>query len=119
MSPEASRRILGRVLGLILPDRGRSLDAAIGEYETQVGADDRSLLRMLCFGTLRNHWRLQAWIGQLVNRPLKKRDSVVNALLAVGLFQLCDTRIPDHAAVSQTVEAARQLRGALAAITAE
>jgi 16S rRNA (cytosine967-C5)-methyltransferase len=89
---------------------GRSLDAAIGEYETQVGADDRSLLRMLCFGTLRNHWRLQAWIGQLVNRPLKKRDSVVNALLAVGLFQLCDTRIPDHAAVSQTVEAARQLR---------
>jgi 16S rRNA (cytosine967-C5)-methyltransferase len=35
---------------------------------------------------------------------------VINALLCVGLFQLTDTRIPDHAAVSQTVDAARQLR---------
>ena len=89
---------------------GQSLDAAIAERESKVVPTDRSLLRMLCFGTIRNHWRLQHWIGQLLNRPLKKRDSVINSLLAVGLFQLCDTRIPDHAAVSQTVEAARQLR---------
>ena len=89
---------------------GQSLDAAITERESRVVPTDRSLLRMLCFGTIRNHWRLQHWIGQLLNRPLKKRDSVINALLAVGLYQLCDTRIPDHAAVSQTVEAARQLR---------
>ena len=90
--------------------RGQSLDVAIARNESRVAPDDRSLLRMLCFGTLRNHWRLQAWISELVSRPLKRRDSVVNALLAIGLFQLVDTRIPDHAAVSQTVEAARQLR---------
>ena len=89
---------------------GQSLDAAIAEREARVAPADQSLLRMLCFGTLRNHWRLQHWIGQLIDRPLKKRDSVINALLAIGLFQLSDTRIPDHAAVSQTVEAARQLR---------
>jgi 16S rRNA (cytosine967-C5)-methyltransferase len=89
---------------------GQSLDAAIARFEPRVGPDERSLLRMLCYGTLRNHWQLQHWIGQLINRPLKKKDSVINALLAVGLFQLCDTRIPDHAAVSQTVEAARLLR---------
>jgi 16S rRNA (cytosine967-C5)-methyltransferase len=89
---------------------GQSLDAAIAEREAQVVATDRSLLRMLCFGVVRNHWRLQHWIGQLLSRPLKKRDRVINALLAVGLYQLSDTRIPDHAAVSQTVEAARQLR---------
>ena len=89
---------------------GQSLDAAIARHEGRIGPDDRSLLRMLCYGTLRNYWQLQQWIGLLINRPLKNRDSVVNALLAVGLFQLCDTRIPDHAAVSQTVEAARILR---------
>ena len=89
---------------------GQSLDAAIAEREARVSPADRSLLRMLCFGVVRNHWRLQYWIDQLLDRPLKKRDSVINALLAVGLFQLCDTRIPDHAAVSQTVEAARPLR---------
>jgi 16S rRNA (cytosine967-C5)-methyltransferase len=65
---------------------------------------------MLCYGTLRHHWRLQSWTGQLLDRPLKRRDSVINALLAVGLYQLTETRIPDHAVVSQTVEASRLLR---------
>jgi 16S rRNA (cytosine967-C5)-methyltransferase len=46
----------------------------------------------------------------LLDRPLKARDSVIESLLAIGLFQLRDTRIPDHAAVSMTVEAARLLR---------
>ena len=89
---------------------GRSLDAAIAERESRVAPADRPLLRMLAYGVLRHHWRLQAWISQLASRPLRKRDSVINALLAVGLFQLVDTRVPDHAAVSQTVEAARVLR---------
>ncbi len=89
---------------------GRSLDAAIAAHETRLPAAERPLMRMLAFGTLRHHWRLQAWIDELVSRPLKKRDSVVTALLAVGLFQLVDTRVPDHAAVSLTVDATRALR---------
>jgi 16S rRNA (cytosine967-C5)-methyltransferase len=89
---------------------GRSLDAALAEYEGKVAADDRALLRLLCFGTLRYHWRLQSWIDQLINKPLRERDSVINSLLAIGLYQLTGTRIPDHAVVSQTVEASRLLR---------
>ena len=89
---------------------GRSLDAALASHEAGVSGDDRSLLRMLCYGTLRHHFRLQACARSLLERPLKRRDSVVSALLAIGLYQLGDTRIPDHAAVSQTVEAARILR---------
>jgi 16S rRNA (cytosine967-C5)-methyltransferase len=89
---------------------GRSLDKAIAERESGVPPADRPLVRMLAYGVLRNHWQLQAWIAQLASRPFRKRDSVINALLAVGLFQLTDTRVPDHAAVSQTVEAARMLR---------
>jgi 16S rRNA (cytosine967-C5)-methyltransferase len=89
---------------------GQSLDAAIVTHEAQLPPGDRSLLRMLSYGVVRNHFRLQEWVDQLLSRPFRKRDSVINALLAVGLFQLCDTRIPDHAAVSQTVEATRQLR---------
>jgi 16S rRNA (cytosine967-C5)-methyltransferase len=89
---------------------GRSLDAALTEHEERVAPADRALLRLLCYGSLRRHWRLQSWIDQLVDRPLKRRDSVVNALLAIGLYQLTETRIPDHAVVSQTVEASRLLR---------
>ena len=89
---------------------GRSLDETLASIETEVGERDRPLLRMLCYGTLRSHWRLQSWIDQLLERPLRKRDSIVRSLLSVGLYQLTDTRIPDHAAVSETVEAARMLR---------
>ena len=89
---------------------GQSLDAAISEHESRVSPEQRSLLRNLCYGVLRHHWQLQDWIQRLLDRPLKRRDSVINALLAVGLFQIELTRIPDHAAVSQTVEAVRQLR---------
>jgi 16S rRNA (cytosine967-C5)-methyltransferase len=89
---------------------GRSLDVALANHENRVAADDRALLRLLSYGVLRHHWRLMSWIDALLDRPLRARDSVINGLLAVGLYQLNDTRIPDHAVVSQTVEAARTLR---------
>jgi len=89
---------------------GKSLDRELQQREGRIAAEDRSLLRLLCFGSLRHHWRLHFWIDSLLDRPLKARDSVVNALLAIGLYQLDETRIPDHAVVSQTVEATRILR---------
>ena len=104
-----TRALAAEVVDAVVSD-GRSLDAAIAERESRVPPADRPLVRMLAYGVLRHHWQLQEWIAQLVSRPFRKRDSVINALLAVGLFQLTDTRVPDHAAVSQTVEAARALR---------
>lgn len=88
--------------------RGSSLDVALAA--ARVSSAERPLLRMLCYGVLRHHWRLAAQIAQLLERPLKARDSVIEALLAVGLFQLTDSRVPQHAAVSSTVAAARLLR---------
>ena len=89
---------------------GRSLDAALAACEERLSPDDRPLVRMLSYGTLRHLWRLRWQLRQLLDRPLKQRDSVIESLLLVGLFQLGDTRVPDHAAVSMTVEAARLLR---------
>ena len=89
---------------------GRSLDAALRDMEGRVASDDLALLRLLCYGTLRQHWRLQALIDAYLERPLKAKDSIVTALLSIGLYQITETRIPDHAVVSQTVEAARILR---------
>lgn len=89
---------------------GQSLDAAIANNEPRVAAGDRALLRMLCYGSLRHHWRLQSWIDQLIEKPVRKRDRIINALLAIGLYQIAEMRIPDHAVVSETVEAARILK---------
>ncbi len=90
--------------------KGRSLDTAISEAELAIKPSERGLLRALCYGTLRFHWRIRSQLGTLLDRPLKSQDSVIESLIAVGIYQLTDTRIPDHAAVSMTVEASRVLR---------
>ncbi|MEX2126500.1 MAG: 16S rRNA (cytosine(967)-C(5))-methyltransferase RsmB [Woeseia sp.] len=90
--------------------RGRSLDDALSDADARTAVADRPLLRMLSYGTLRTHWRLKSFAEALLDRPLKPRDSVIDSLIAVGLFQLSESRIPDHAAVSLTVDAARRLR---------
>ena len=104
-----TRAVAAEVIDAVVTG-GRSLDAAIAASEAPLPVDERSLMRMLAFGTLRNYFRLQEWTEKLLSRPLKKKDSVINALLAAGLFQLSNTRVPAHAAVSLTVEAARVLR---------
>ncbi len=89
---------------------GRSLDAALLQADRQLPAPERPLLHELAFGALRHHWRLRWWLATLLDKPLKARDSVIGALAAVGLYQLAYSRVPDHAAVTLTVEAARLLR---------
>ncbi len=49
-------------------------------------------------------------LDRLLARPLEPREQVVRALLLVGLYQLQHLRIPEHAAVAETVAAARELR---------
>lgn len=89
---------------------GRSLDGVLADAEHRIKGQDRPLLKMLCYGTLRGHFNLREQLSALLDRPLRARDSVIESLLVVGIFQLSDTRVPDHAAVSMTVEAARLLR---------
>lgn len=103
------RAVAATVVDGVVVD-GHSLDAQLEAHEGKVGEADRSLLRLLCYGSLREHWQLREWLGQLVARPLKRRDRVIESLLAVGLYQLARTRIPTHAAVSATVDAARLLK---------
>jgi 16S rRNA (cytosine967-C5)-methyltransferase len=109
MAGARTRAVAAEVIDAVVSG-GQSLDAAIEAQEVRLPANDRPMLRMLAYGVLRHHWQLQEWIAELLNRPFRRRDSVANALLAVGIYQLIETRVPDHAAVSQTVEAVRLLR---------
>ncbi|MBJ88942.1 MAG: 16S rRNA (cytosine(967)-C(5))-methyltransferase [Woeseia sp.] len=88
---------------------GRSLDAALSNSEKKSKTVDHSLLRLLCYGTLRYYFRLRGQLNFLLTRPLKAKDRVIESLLLVGMFQITDTRVPNHAAVSSAVEAARIL----------
>lgn len=70
---------------------------------------DRALLRQLCYGTLRDFYRLDAIAGALLKRPFQLKDLDLHALLLIGLYQLRSLRTPAHAAVSETVDGTREL----------
>jgi 16S rRNA (cytosine967-C5)-methyltransferase len=98
-----------KVVDAVVND-GQSLDRALAQSEENLSPADRPMIRMLCYGCLRHYWTLRWQLGQLLDKPLKARDSIIETLLMIGFFQLSDTRVPDHAAVSATVEAARRLK---------
>lgn len=88
---------------------GRSLADALPEAAAAVPDADRALLAELAYGTCRWFPRLDFFLGRLLARPLKARDADVRALLLVGLYQLTETRVAPHAAVDESVAAARAL----------
>ncbi len=89
---------------------GQSLDSALADADARTATADRPLLHMLSYGVLRHHWRLRSQVAALLDKPLPQKDRVIESLLATGIFQLTDSRVPPHASVSLTVEAARLLR---------
>lgn len=107
MSTPAEIRARAAAIVAQVADHGRSLDALLEQ-----GGDspqERGLLRSLCYGTVRWHIRLSAFLERLSARPIQKLDADVRALALVGLFQLLHTDTAAHAAVAETVEAARVL----------
>jgi 16S rRNA (cytosine967-C5)-methyltransferase len=88
--------------------RGRSLDAVLS-FDPQATRQERGLLRALAYDSIRWYLRLDALLERLLARPGQKLDPDVRALAIVGLCQLLYTDIPEHAAVAETVEAARSL----------
>jgi 16S rRNA (cytosine967-C5)-methyltransferase len=85
-----------------------TLASLYGEWQAD-DARDAALLRMLVTGALRWHHRLAWQLARLLSKPLPAKDAELGALLRIGLFQLQWTRIPAHAAVAATVDAAANI----------
>lgn len=102
------RGLAALAIASLLEERG-SLKQSLADSLQQCDEKDKSLLRQICFGTARNYPKLQLIADALLERPIRKSDTHIQALLLVGLYQLLEMRIPSHAAISETVEAAHQL----------
>jgi 16S rRNA (cytosine967-C5)-methyltransferase len=85
---------------------GRSLDAL---PEIDGTPQERGLARTLVYDSVRWYFRLDALLSKLLARPRQRIDPDIRALAIVGLCQLLHTDIPEHAAVAETVNAARVL----------
>jgi len=74
---------------------------------------DRGLLTELFYGVLRHQRRLDFLIGRLREAEL---DVQTRNLLRAGLYQIFDLRVPEHAAVFETVAMAGKSRGVVNAV---
>ncbi|MCF6355756.1 MAG: 16S rRNA (cytosine(967)-C(5))-methyltransferase RsmB [Candidatus Polarisedimenticolaceae bacterium] len=96
-------RMIHQVVG------GRSLSDILRRDLEQAGPEDRPLIQELCYGVMRWYPRLDALLQLLLERPLKAREGDIRALILAGCYQLLYMRVADHAAVAETVEAAKAL----------
>lgn len=104
-----TRSAAARVIASLLNQQG-SLSALLPEALARIADRDRALLQELCYGTCRWQPQLQCYLDLLVDKPLRNKDRDVVALMLVGLYQLIYLRVPDHAAISATVQAAQALK---------
>lgn len=93
-----------------------ALDIAIKRADLK--DSDRGLLTALVYGTIERRITLDASIEHLAARGTKELPQEVRNLLRMGIYQMAFLdRIPDHAAVNETVELApKKYRGFVNAI---
>lgn len=80
------------------------------EFSLVVDSKDKAFIQELCFGVCRWFFQLDFIARQLLSKPFKDKDSDVFVLLLIGLYQLLYMRVPDHAAISETVAACVELK---------
>ena len=71
---------------------------------------ENSFIQALCYGVMRYYLQLEFIAKFLLKKPLPPKHLLVQNLILVGLFQLIHMRVPDHAAIFETVTAAKQLK---------
>ncbi|MBW8192776.1 16S rRNA (cytosine(967)-C(5))-methyltransferase RsmB [Neiella marina] len=93
-------------------EQGRSLTDALQSAQAKLdNPKDKGLVAELSYGALRWLPQLDTLAQPCIAKPLKGRYRVIHHLILVGIYQIKHTRIPEHAAVSETVAASRQLNG--------
>jgi len=91
-------------------DKGRSLSDELPKQQDKATAKDKGLLQEICYGVLRYLPELEHDVRGLMQKPLTGKQRVFHFLLMVGAYQIKYMRIPDHAAVSETVAATGALK---------
>lgn len=106
----AVRALAARILDAVA-HRGRSLKAELAAGLPRLpDPRDRALAEAICFAALRQRVRYDEALRRWMQKPLGRRDGELRALLWVGFAQIDALQLPAHAALSTTVEAARELK---------
>jgi 16S rRNA (cytosine967-C5)-methyltransferase len=104
----AARRAALRVL--LDTDRGGPTlaDRLADDDVERLPERDRALLHELVLGTLRRRGALDFALGRLLDQPFAGLEPPIKAILRLGAYQVLHLRVPDRAAVSESVELAHE-----------
>ena len=105
----AVRAVAARVIDAVLVD-GRSMKGVLAAAQAPLRDErDRALQEAICFAALRHWRRYDGLLQRLLDKPLTPKTRPVNGLLLAGLAQLHALELAPHAAISASVDAAREL----------
>lgn len=99
------RALAATILNRLLDGSG-SLSSHLAKYKEN---KDYSLLQEICFGACRSYYALEFLVDELLDKPLKKKDGDIKCLLIVGIYQLKELSIPDHAVLNETVASTQDM----------
>lgn len=92
------------------------ISLVLPEFQQMLASQsDRDFVQHVCLGLLRQYLVLQEKLQTLLSKPLKAKDMDIHVLLLVGMYQLQHMRVPNYAAISETVDAAKRLKNRWAA----
>lgn len=74
---------------------------------SRMSARDKSFTQELAFGTLRFQLTYDSIIGAVSSRSISQIDAKLLNCLRLGCHQILRMRVPDHAAISETVDLVR------------
>ncbi len=104
-----SRLAAVKALSLLIRERRSLTDALAVSLAPVTEPRERALAQALAYGVVRDWYRLQALAETLLDKPLRAKEADVRAALLTGLHQILAMRVPDHAAVDETVRLAGRL----------
>jgi len=105
-----ARALAVKVLSDVMSS-GQSLTRVItSRSKALTDTTEQALLQELSYGVLRWWPVLEATSKRLLSKPIKSKDSDIQTVILIGLYQLMYMRIPDHAVVSETVKVCVQLK---------
>lgn len=110
--PDASRLLAFDLLTEVNRNEGYSnllLPQALNA--SKLDERDRSLVTELLYGTIRMQGKHDWVLAQISDRPWNEVDPGIVDICRLGVHQIHEMRIPDHAAVAATVEVARKRIG--------
>jgi 16S rRNA (cytosine967-C5)-methyltransferase len=104
-----ARRLAATVLADI--EHGPTVGERLAAPEVEaLDPRERSFLHELVLGVLRRRGGLDYALASLVDRPLASLSPDVLTALRLGAYQLLHLRVPEHAALSESVELVRAAR---------